>query len=122
MGNEQPKSQKSRFLKEVTKRLTFVKEINDSRFGDVQIFRKKDGEDLVMVKGKWANDQEEYRLNMYLKLYILPRLLEMRDAVSKNYKTMLLIITSRYSFLYFNKFTIKTGVQKKEGTGSQEFA
>ena len=51
-------------LKEVTKRLTFVKEINDTRFGDVQIFRKKDGEDLVMVKGKWANDQEEYRSNM----------------------------------------------------------
>jgi hypothetical protein len=70
MGNEQPKSQQSRFVKEVTKRLTFVREINDPRFGDLQIFRKKDGEDLVMIKGKWANDQEEYRSNMYHTLDI----------------------------------------------------
>jgi len=50
----------ARFLKDFASKYYFLKEVNDNRFGDIQIFKEKTGDDYVMIKARWCSNSEDY--------------------------------------------------------------
>ena len=58
MGNANS-FQNERFSRNFERNFFFAREINDSRFGDIQLYKAREHEEIyIMVKSLWLNNSE----------------------------------------------------------------
>lgn len=50
-----------RFIANFQQQYALVKDTNDARFGEVQVYRNKTGREMIMLKSVWSQNEHDFK-------------------------------------------------------------